>query len=198
MEERRASAARQSDARPGNPGARSFCKRSRAVSERGRQVPRSGLERLLELHRPALIRRLPRSRRRSTAARWPMSPTRSSARPSRRDSSCPASAGSATTAPHRPATGSIAGRGPRPAPRCSAAARPILPASASIPKWGWSWPANRRVLYNRASCDLERQALGPRAPAGLVERGAAALGRQWTSPTSSPIPRQRTTWARSS
>jgi formate dehydrogenase major subunit len=21
--------------------------------------------------------------------------------------------------------------------------------------WGWSWPANRRVLYNRASCDLE-------------------------------------------
>jgi formate dehydrogenase major subunit len=23
------------------------------------------------------------------------------------------------------------------------------------PAWGWSWPANRRVLYNRASCDLE-------------------------------------------
>src|SRR5271157_1033360 len=23
------------------------------------------------------------------------------------------------------------------------------------PNWGWSWPANRRVLYNRASCDLE-------------------------------------------
>jgi len=22
------------------------------------------------------------------------------------------------------------------------------------PNWGWSWPANRRVLYNRASCDL--------------------------------------------
>ena len=21
------------------------------------------------------------------------------------------------------------------------------------PNWGWSWPANRRVLYNRASCD---------------------------------------------
>jgi formate dehydrogenase major subunit len=21
--------------------------------------------------------------------------------------------------------------------------------------WGWSWPANRRVLYNRASCDLD-------------------------------------------
>jgi formate dehydrogenase major subunit len=23
------------------------------------------------------------------------------------------------------------------------------------PGWGWSWPANRRVLYNRASCDLD-------------------------------------------
>ncbi len=23
------------------------------------------------------------------------------------------------------------------------------------PNWGWSWPINRRVLYNRASCDLE-------------------------------------------
>ena len=23
------------------------------------------------------------------------------------------------------------------------------------PNWAWSWPANRRVLYNRASCDLE-------------------------------------------
>jgi len=22
------------------------------------------------------------------------------------------------------------------------------------PQWGWSWPANRRVMYNRASCDL--------------------------------------------
>lgn len=24
-----------------------------------------------------------------------------------------------------------------------------------FPNWAWSWPANRRVLYNRASCDLE-------------------------------------------
>jgi formate dehydrogenase major subunit len=23
------------------------------------------------------------------------------------------------------------------------------------PNWGWSWPANRRVMYNRASCNLE-------------------------------------------
>jgi len=25
------------------------------------------------------------------------------------------------------------------------------------PNWGWSWPANRRVMYNRASCDLNGQ-----------------------------------------
>src|SRR5205823_12413104 len=23
------------------------------------------------------------------------------------------------------------------------------------PNWGFSWPANRRVMYNRASCDLQ-------------------------------------------
>jgi formate dehydrogenase major subunit len=27
--------------------------------------------------------------------------------------------------------------------------------------WGWSWPANRRVLYNRASCDLEGKPWDP-------------------------------------
>ncbi|HXN45970.1 MAG TPA: molybdopterin dinucleotide binding domain-containing protein, partial [Bryobacteraceae bacterium] len=29
------------------------------------------------------------------------------------------------------------------------------------PNWGWSWPANRRVLYNRASCDLEGKPFDP-------------------------------------
>jgi formate dehydrogenase major subunit len=30
------------------------------------------------------------------------------------------------------------------------------PADRGIaPNWAWSWPANRRVLYNRASCDLQ-------------------------------------------
>jgi formate dehydrogenase major subunit len=27
--------------------------------------------------------------------------------------------------------------------------------------WGWSWPANRRVLYNRASCDLDGKPWDP-------------------------------------
>jgi formate dehydrogenase major subunit len=29
------------------------------------------------------------------------------------------------------------------------------------PTWGWSWPANRRVMYNRASCNLEGKPWDP-------------------------------------
>ncbi|HEY6274084.1 MAG TPA: formate dehydrogenase-N subunit alpha [Terriglobales bacterium] len=29
------------------------------------------------------------------------------------------------------------------------------------PTWGWSWPANRRVMYNRASCDLNGKPWDP-------------------------------------
>jgi formate dehydrogenase, alpha subunit, proteobacterial-type len=33
---------------------------------------------------------------------------------------------------------------------------PSDPSNLGIhPGWGWSWPANRRVLYNRASCDVD-------------------------------------------
>jgi len=36
------------------------------------------------------------------------------------------------------------------------------PSSLGVyPNWGWSWPANRRVLYNRASCDLEGKPWDP-------------------------------------
>lgn len=28
-------------------------------------------------------------------------------------------------------------------------------------KWAWSWPANRRIMYNRASCDLEGKPFNP-------------------------------------
>jgi formate dehydrogenase major subunit len=32
---------------------------------------------------------------------------------------------------------------------------PADPSGMGVhPAWGWSWPANRRVLYNRASCDV--------------------------------------------
>ena len=41
------------------------------------------------------------------------------------------------------------------------AARKIHRAWAFIPNWSWSWPANRRVLYNRASCDLDGKPWDP-------------------------------------
>ena len=39
--------------------------------------------------------------------------------------------------------------------------------------WAWAWPANRRVLYNRASCDLEGKPFDPTRP--LVEWN----GKRW-------------------
>jgi formate dehydrogenase major subunit len=32
------------------------------------------------------------------------------------------------------------------------------------PNWAWAWPANRRILYNRASADLSGKAWNPRKP----------------------------------
>lgn len=39
--------------------------------------------------------------------------------------------------------------------------------------WAWSWPANRRVLYNRASCDLGGKPLNPQRT--LIKWN----GKQW-------------------
>ena len=61
------------------------------------------------------------------------------------------------------------------------------------PGWGFSWPANRRVLYNRASCDPAGQALGPEAQARLVdgdEVGGERRARH-ARPTRSPRRRSR-------
>ena len=46
--------------------------------------------------------------------------------------------------------------------------------------WAWAWPANRRVLYNRASCDPSGKPFNPRAQAdraGTARRGAAPTFR---------------------
>jgi formate dehydrogenase major subunit len=40
------------------------------------------------------------------------------------------------------------------------------------PNWGWSWPANRRVMYNRASCDLEGKPWDPSRPQVWWNEGA--------------------------
>ena len=54
--------------------------------------------------------------------------------------------------------------------------------------WAWSWPANRRILYNRASADARRQAVGSDAQA--ASRGTARTGPAPTFPT---IKRRRAT-----
>ena len=43
------------------------------------------------------------------------------------------------------------------------------------PEWGWAWPSNRRILYNRASADPERQAVVRAQALRLVGRAAGAL-----------------------
>ena len=41
------------------------------------------------------------------------------------------------------------------------------------PNWAWAWPANRRILYNRASADLDGKAWNPAKP--LIEWN----GQRW-------------------
>ena len=44
----------------------------------------------------------------------------------------------------------------------SARRDPSDPSNLGVhPGWGWSWPANRRVLYNRASCDVDGKPWDP-------------------------------------
>ena len=44
------------------------------------------------------------------------------------------------------------------------------------PDWGWAWPANRRVLYNRASADPDGRPWSDRKALSLVGRGAEPMG----------------------
>jgi formate dehydrogenase major subunit len=44
-----------------------------------------------------------------------------------------------------------------------------------FPQWGWSWPLNRRVLYNRASADLDGKPWDPKRP-GIQWNGSAWTG----------------------
>ncbi len=44
-----------------------------------------------------------------------------------------------------------------------------------FPNWAWSWPLNRRVLYNRASADLQGQPWDPKRP-GIAWNGSKWVG----------------------
>ncbi len=65
------------------------------------------------------------------------------------------------------------------------------------PNWAWSWPLNRRVLYNRASCDGNGKPWDPSRRQVWWDE-AKQSGWAMTSPTSKPTHRRKTTWGRSS
>src|SRR2546428_406868 len=44
-----------------------------------------------------------------------------------------------------------------------------------FPQWAWSWPVNRRVLYNRASADLDGKPWDPKRP-GIQWNGTTWVG----------------------
>ena len=44
-------------------------------------------------------------------------------------------------------------------------------------EWGWAWPANRRILYNRASADPDGRPWSERKALGLVGRGQGKVDR---------------------
>ena len=64
---------------------------------------------------------------------------------------------------------------PRPATTPSGAAPPTRRASACIHNWAFSWPANRRIMYNRASADAQGKAWDPKRP-GIVWNGEKWVG----------------------
>ena len=59
-------------------------------------------------------------------------------------------------------------------------------------EWGWAWPANRRILYNRASADPDGKPWSERKKLRLVGRGRRASGPATTSRTSRRPSRRRT------
>ena len=64
--------------------------------------------------------------------------------------------------------------------------KPGAEQSWVAPEWGWAWPANRRILYNRASADPGGTALVGTEALRMVGRDRRAVGRLTTTPTSSP------------
>jgi formate dehydrogenase major subunit len=63
------------------------------------------------------------------------------------------------------------------------------------PNWSWSWPLNRRVLYNRASADLNGKAWDPTRP-GITWNGTKWVGDVPDYPVSGPTadPASPTSW----
>ena len=158
MEERGAADARRRAARSGHPRA-DLPQGARALQEGGRQVPRSDSERPLELHdpeHPSLSEvakeingtRAGRHHRREPAPTIKAGQQLPGFAWLRDDGSTLSGnwlyCGSWTEA------GQMQRRGTED------------PSGLGVyPNWAWSWPANRRVMYNRASCDTSGKPWDP-------------------------------------
>ena len=53
--------------------------------------------------------------------------------------------------------------------------RPQRPGGLRSPEWAWAWPANRRILYNRASADPEGKPWSERKKLRLVGRAGGEV-----------------------
>ena len=60
-------------------------------------------------------------------------------------------------------------------PGAATPATSTSPGGWVSPEWAWAWPANRRVLYNRASADPEGRPWSERKKLRLVGRGAGQV-----------------------
>ena len=94
----------------------------------------------------------------------------------RRTAAVVASPSSPTTARRRAAAGSTAGA-TRDGVNQAARRKPGSEQSWVAPDWGWAWPANRRILYNRASADPEGRPWSERKALRLVGRGSRRVDR---------------------
>ena len=70
--------------------------------------------------------------------------------------------------------------------------RPGAEQSWVAPEWGWAWPLNRRMLYNRASADPDGRPWSERKRYVWWDADAGQLDRRRTCPTSRPTCRRTT------
>ena len=87
----------------------------------------------------------------------------------------------ATTARRPAAAGSTAAATPTASTR-PARRKPGTEQSWVAPEWGWAWPANRRILYNRASADPDGRPWSERKALRVVGRARPGSGPATTSP----------------
>ena len=176
VEERRAAAAGRGAAGSGHRGA-DLPQGAGALPEGGRQVPRSDPEPHLALHRSAASVARRRSPRRSTARRSPTSRSETEQQ-IKAGQQLPGFAwlkdDGTTACGNWIYCGSWTEAGNQMARRGTED-----PSGLGIyPNWAWSWPANRRVLYNRASCDPAGKPWDPERRQVWWNEGGAEVGRQ--------------------